>query len=246
MKIKKIVGACVAVASIALMSVVAQAAVYSVEAVNAGGAKVDDEVTVKIYAEPNDGLATENINGFASKITYENAYLSPVSQGTDATGAACYAATDLTGVLVADKVGDTQIAIAWADSTPITVTEKTAVASVKFKVVSVGAESTPIDIAIVDAAESSSSKGEYSVSTDEGGVSFTVTVLFGDLNDDKLLTSDDYEILVNWVLLQTGFDSNGKLKADVDGDGEITASDYEYLVNKILIGDTYKFPVENN
>jgi len=240
MKIKKIVGACVAVASIALMSVVAQAAVYSVEAVNAGGAKVDDEVTVKIYAEPNDGLATENINGFASKITYENAYLSPVSQGTDATGAACYAATDLTGVLVADKVGDTQIAIAWADSAPITVTEKTAVASVTFKVVSVDKDSTPISIEIVDAAESSSSKGEYSVSTDEGGVNFTVTVLLGDVNGDGSIGPADIAAIGEHILGITPIVSgtDAFIAGDVNKDNSVGAADIGIIGDYLLGKDT--------
>ncbi len=208
MKIKKIVGACIAVASMALMSVAAQAAVYSVESVNANGAKVNDTVSVKVFADPNEGLASENINGFAVKVSYDPAILEPVADGVDATNAARYAtsaasaATNSKGVYVADIVDGTDgkkaVAIAWADKAPITVTGTSELVSVSFKVLSIEQSSTTLGITVVDSAESSTAKGTNTVK--DGGISFAVTVLLGDVNADKSINGLDLSAMLDYIL----------------------------------------------
>ena len=207
MKIKKIVGACIAVASMALMSVAAQAAVYSVESVNANGKQVGDTVSVKVFADPNDGQS-ENINGFAVKVSYDPAILEPVADGVDATDAARYAtsaasaATNSKGVYVADIVDGTDgkkaVAIAWADKAPITVTGTSELVSVSFKVLSIEQSSTTLGITVVDSAESSTAKGTNTVK--DGGISFAVTVLLGDVNADKSINGLDLSAMLDYIL----------------------------------------------
>ena len=237
MKIKKIVGACIAVASMALMSVAAQAAVYSVESVNANGAKVDDTVSVKVFAEPNEGLTSENINGFAVKVSYDPNILTPVADGVDATSADRYAtsadsaATYSKGVYVADIVDGTDgkkaVAIAWADKAPITVTEKSELVSVSFKVLSIDQSSTDLGITVVDSAESSTAKGTNTVK--DGGISFKVTVLLGDVNGDNVVNGLD----ANAIIMKSA--NLGTLlipeAADVNRDGLINGLDANYVLS---------------
>jgi len=237
MKIKKIVGACIAVASMALMSVAAQAAVYSVESVNANGAKVNDTVSVKVFAEPNDGQS-ENINGFAVKVSYDPAILEPVADGVDATDAARYAtsaasaATNSKGVYVADIVDGTDgkkaVAIAWADKAPITVTGKSELVSVSFKVLSIDQSSTTLGITVVDSAESSTAKGTNTVK--DGGISFKVDVLLGDVNLDGSVTVSDIPWVVQHVTSVKTLTGDNFLAGDLNGDGKVTAADIPYIV----------------
>ena len=228
MKIKKIVGACIAVASMALMSVAAQAAVYSVESVNANGANVDDTVSVKVFAEPNEGLPSENINGFAVKVSYDPAILEPVADGVDATDAARYAtsaasaATNSKGVYVADIVDGTDgkkaVAIAWADKAPITVKEKSELVSVSFEVLSIKQSSTTLGITVVDSAESSTAKGTNTVK--DGGISFAVTVLLGDADGNNIVDLADANLILRHLAnLETIKDENLERANATQSDG---------------------------
>jgi len=242
MKIKKIVGACIAVASMALMSVAAQAAVYSVESVNANGAKVNDTVSVKVFAEPNEGLASENINGFAVKVSYDPAILEPVADGVDATDAARYAtsaasaATNSKGVYVADIVDGTDgkkaVAIAWADKAPITVTGTSELVSVSFKVLSIEQSSTDLGITVVDSAESSTAKGTNTVK--DGGISFKVTVLLGDVNLDNKVDVDDLSLLTNYVIKTDTLVGDALKAADINGDNTVDIDDLSKLINHVI------------
>ena len=253
MKIKKIVGACIAVASMALMSVAAQAAVYSVESVNANGKQVGDTVSVKVFAEPNDGLASEDINGFAVKVSYDPAILEPVADGVDATDAARYAtsaasaATNSKGVYVADIVDGTDgkkaVAIAWADKAPITVTEKSELVSVSFKVLSIDQSSTTLGITVVDSAESSTAKGTNTVK--DGGISFKVTVLLGDVDGDNSVTADDASYVLQYLAHAREFTSDQIAAAKVDTDSEVTAEDVSYILQYIAKAIS-SFPAENS
>jgi hypothetical protein len=227
MKIKKIVGACIAVASMALMSVAAQAAVYSVESVNANGKQVGDTVSVKVFAEPNDGQS-ENINGFAVKVSYDPAILAPVADGVDATDADRYAtsaasaATNSKGVYVADIVDGTDgkkaVAIAWADKAPITVKEKSELVSVSFEVLSIKQSSTTLGITVVDSAESSTAKGTNTVK--DGGISFAVTVLLGDADGNNIVDLADANLILRHLAnLETIKDENLERANATQSDG---------------------------
>ena len=237
MKIKKIVGACIAVASMALMSVAAQAAVYSVESVNANGKQVGDTVSVKVFAEPNDGQS-ENINGFAVKVSYDPAILAPVADGVDATDADRYAtsaasaATNSKGVYVADIVDGTDgkkaVAIAWADKAPITVTEKSELVSVSFKVLSIDQSSTTLGITVVDSAESSTAKGTNTVK--DGGISFKVDVLLGDVNNDKVVDADDALYILQFTAKLRELSADELARAAVDSNAGVDADDALYIL----------------
>ena len=67
----------------------------------------------------------------------------------------------------------------------------------------------------------------------------TPTVLLGDVDGDKLITSND-AALTNIIAAQNGTDES----ADVDGDGKVTTSDAAQILEKVLRA-SHKFPAEN-
>jgi len=76
----------------------------------------------------------------------------------------------------------------------------------------------------------------------------TINVLYGDVDGDGNVDSDDYAYMRQWLIgMITEFPGGeaGRANADVDGNGRIDSDDYAYM-RQWLIGMITEFPAEKN
>jgi hypothetical protein len=195
----------------------------------------------------------ESVNGYAVKLGYDPAVLTPVKQGTDATGDDCYATSSITNdssVLVADLVDTDEdskndtVAVGWAaaDAATVDKTNGTDVAVVTFEVVD--QKSTDVTVEVVASAKDASTL-ESSLTGAKGTVSFGI---LGDVNNDGDVDSNDITLisqLINKVYTEEEIDemySGAVSRANVDnseddGSGVVDSNDLTLIsqyVNKAI------------
>jgi len=125
------------------------------------------------------------------------------------------------------------VAIAWADKAPITVKEKSELVSVSFKVLSIDQSSTTLGITVVDSAESSTAKGTNTVK--DGGISFKVDVLLGDVNLNNEVDANDALLIKEHLVGLKTLTDEQKERANVNGISDIDAND-ALLIKEFLVG----------
>jgi hypothetical protein len=239
MKLKKVLGFGLAFVAMSMLTVAVQAATYTAKATVAS-----DKKTVTVAVNLTDADA---VNGYAVKLGYDPAVLTPVAKGTDATGDACYATSSLSdgGVLVADltdadkdDTNDT-VAIGWAaaDAVKVDSTNGTDVAVVTFEVVE--QKSTDVTVEVVASAKDANTL-ETSTTGAKGTVSFGI---LGDVDGDGDVTTYDGVLIYQHVLELSKLADEQLSRADVDGDGDVTTYD-GILVYQRVLEVIDKFPAE--
>jgi hypothetical protein len=239
MKVKKLLGFCVAFAAASLATVAVQAAQYDVTSELSSDKST---VTMTVTVSPNEGETATTLNGYAVQLDYDSTVLTPqATDSTDETGSKLYAESLInSGITVADLVdndGDTDtVAIGWADSTAVDVTsDGLAVAKVTFAVKE--QEDTSVAVNVLALATDAETLDETNITEKEeatGTVTFTEAFLRGDANGDGKITIDDVTTVVNHVLNVKTIDSDKIDNADATGDGKITIDDITAIVNHVL------------
>lgn len=252
MKLRSVLGALVAVGTMALMAVGVQAATYSAGSSEA----VDGRASIPVIVTPDAGETTQ-VSGYIVKFTYDNTKVTPVLQGTDASEANLYAVAgaDFSGtnsVLVADKTSDSTgnnetLAVAWASAAPVSVAETAEMAVVQFNVDDSVTENVPVAIEVVavtndgitnvdDAASLKGTDGEIIVATG-------TVYLYGDADQNGVVGTNDADLALKWVLEGTTLTELQVKILDVDGNGTVGTNDADLILQKVLIGDSFKFVV---
>jgi glutamine cyclotransferase len=248
---KKALGLLIALGAMSLMSVSAYAATYSVS-----GTASDGIVTVTLKAAPDAN--TDSVNGYALNVSYDSSVLTPVgltdSNGdavTDATGAQLYAENELDdGVFVASEAtvdGESVIAVAWADSSAVTLdADGTELATLTFTV-NDGVTATSTDLGVIVKADASSSTDLVAHSSEEvatGTVTLSADVLYGDVDNDGEVTGADAAFVAQHAAKTITLESKYLTAADVDNDGEVTGADAAYIA-QYAAKTISAFPVES-
>lgn len=235
MKLKSVFGALVAFSAMALMAVGVQAATYSAGVVKAA----DGVAEVPITVAPDSGDTSSSIEGYIIKITYDKTKVTPKVMGKDVTGADRYADIDpsfkregANAVFVSDIVStegnNETLAVAWACSDPIDVTQEVTMAAVDFDVAPDATGSVPIDVqfsAFVDDNED----GTFSIvkgAGDDGAINIDAEkFLRGDANEDEIVDILDAARVAKYLNSQTTLTENGKLQADANADNVLDILD---------------------
>lgn len=235
MKLKSVFGALVAFSAMALMAVGVQAATYSAGVVKAA----DGVAEVPITVAPDSGDTSSSIEGYIIKITYDKTKVTPKVMGKDVTGADRYADIDpsfkregANAVFVSDIVStegnNETLAVAWACSDPIDVTQEVTMAAVDFDVATDATGSVPIDVqfsAFVDDNED----GTFSIvkgAGDDGAINIDAEkFLRGDANEDEIVDILDAARVAKYLNSQTTLTENGKLQADANADNVLDILD---------------------
>lgn len=235
MKLKSVFGALVAFSAMALMAVGVQAATYSAGVVKAA----DGVAEVPITVAPDSGDTSSSIEGYIIKITYDKTKVTPKVMGKDVTGADRYADIDPSfkregakAVFVSDIVStegnNETLAVAWACSDPIDVTQEVTMAAVDFDVATDATGSVPIDVqfsAFVDDNED----GTFSIvkgAGDDGAINIDAEkFLRGDANEDEIVDILDAARVAKYLNSQTTLTENGKLQADANADNVLDILD---------------------
>jgi hypothetical protein len=233
MKLKKVLGFGLAFAAMSMLTVAVQAATYTAKTTVSS-----DKKTVTVAVNLTDA---ETVNGYAVKLGYDPAVLTPVKQGTDATGDDCYATSSITndsGVLVADLIdtnsddkNDT-VAVGWAaaEATTVDKTSGTDVAVVTFEVVD--QKSTDVTVDVVASAKDASTL-ESSLTGAKGTVSFGI---LGDVDGDTNVTAGDASLIAQYALGNIQLTTEQLSVSDLDSDGFVTAGDAS-LIAQIALGN---------
>ena len=241
MKLKSVFGALVAFGAMALMAVGVQAATYSAGAVSPS----EGIAEVPVIVTPSESESSVSVNGYIMKLTYDKTKVTPqVSATKDATGADCYATvgTDFAGantVLVSDKTAtdgnNETLAVAWASSTPVSVTAASTMAFVDFAV----AEGTTGDIPITVELTALTSDGSTDTASTATVANGTITIdaekfLRGDANGDGVVDVKDAARISQYLLnIATIEDANMK-KADANADDTVDVKDAARISQYLL------------
>ena len=232
MKLKSVFGALVAFGAMALMAVGVQAATYSAGAVSPS----EGIAEVPVIVTPSESESSVSVNGYIMKLTYDKTKVTPqVSATKDATGADCYATvgTDFGGantVLVSDKTatdGNKEtLAVAWASSTPVSVTAASTMAFVDFAV----ADGTTGDIPITVELTALTSDGSTDTASTATVANGTITInaekfLRGDANGDGVVDILDAAKISQYVNSLEVIDQKYMLQADANNDGSVDILD---------------------
>ncbi len=243
MKFKTILGAAVALGTIALASVTAHAATFS--ASNATTANTDGNYEVNLSVKGDN--ATETLNGYIVKVTYDAdkvALVQPNLESDDwsESGSFCKDGVFVSGVTTADSKQTGEATVAWAVGTAKTIgTSDVDLAKLTFeKKEGFTSGSTPISIELKQlsytGATLDSATGANAGSITVGGT----VVLYGDADGDGDVTSNDATIILKHELKPTL--TGEALKAsDVDGDGDVTSTDATYVL-KYELDNSLVFP----
>lgn len=242
MKFKSVLGALVAFGAMALMAVGVQAATYSAGAVSPS----EGIAEVPVIVTPSESESSVSVNGYIMKLTYDKTKVTPqVSATKDATGADCYATvgTDFAGantVLVSDKTAtdgnNETLAVAWASSTPVSVTAASTMAFVDFAV----AEGTTGDIPITVELTALTSDGSTDTASTATVANGTITInaekfLRGDANGDGVVDIKDATLIGQSTVGLGIIAEENKLKADANADGVIDIKDAT-LIGQYTVG----------
>ncbi len=241
MKLKSVLGALVAFGAMALMAVGVQAATYSAGAVSPS----EGIAEVPVIVTPSESESSVSVNGYIMKLTYDKTKVTPqVSATKDATGADCYATvgTDFAGantVLVSDKTAtegnNETLAVAWASSTPVSVTAASTMAFVDFAV----ADGTTGDIPITVELTALTSDGSTDTASTATVANGTITInaekfLRGDANGDGVVDVKDAARISQYLLnIATIEDANMK-KADANADDTVDVKDAARISQYLL------------
>lgn len=232
MKLKSVLGALVAFGAMALMAVGVQAATYSAGAVSPS----EGIAEVPVIVTPSESESSVSVNGYIMKLTYDKTKVTPqVSATKDATGADCYATvgTDFGGantVLVSDKTatdGNKEtLAVAWASSTPVSVTAASTMAFVDFAV----ADGTTGDIPITVELTALTSDGSTDTASTATVANGTITInaeqfLRGDANGDGVVDILDAAKISQYVNSLEVIEQKYMLQADANNDGSVDILD---------------------
>ena len=242
MKLKSVFGALVAFGAMALMAVGVQAATYSAGAVSPS----EGIAEVPVIVTPSESESSVSVNGYIMKLTYDKTKVTPqVSATKDATGADCYATvgTDFAGantVLVSDKTAtdgnNETLAVAWASSTPVSVTAASTMAFVDFAV----AEGTTGDIPITVELTALTSDGSTDTASTATVANGTITInaekfLRGDANGDGVVDIKDATLIGQSTVGLGIIAEENKLKADANADGVIDIKEAT-LIGQYTVG----------
>jgi hypothetical protein len=251
MKVKKLLGFCVAFAAASLMTSAVYAAKYSVESTSS---KAGEEVTLSVKVAPNDGETSTSVNGFALQITYDSDVLTPVAEtvaSTDDDSAYAttrYATNELAkGIMVSDVIdntdGDDIVAVGWADTDAVTVEDETTVATITFAVKSDTTEtSTDLDVVVKADAKSDTELAETS-EVAEGTVTLGEDFLYGDVTADGFVKAVDVVYAAEYSVGLTNLTEDQIKRANVDGQDGVKAGDVVEIA-EYSVGLLDKFQVE--
>lgn len=235
MKLKSVFGALVAFSAMALMAVGVQAATYSAGVVKAA----DGVAEVPITVAPDSGDTSSSIEGYIIKITYDKTKVTPKVMGKDVTGADRYADIDpsfkregANAVFVSDIVStegnNETLAVAWACSDPIDVTQEVTMAAVDFDVAPDATGSAPIDVqfsAFVDDNED----GTFSIvkgAGDDGAINIDAEkFLRGDADGSGDISVLDAAKISQYLNNLETIDSKYMAQADADASGDVNVLD---------------------
>ena len=235
MKLKSVFGALVAFSAMALMAVGVQAATYSAGVVKAA----DGVAAVPITVAPDSNDSSSSIEGYIIKITYDKTKVTPKIMGKDVTGADRYADIDpsfrregANAVFVSDIVSTEgnyeTLAIAWACSDPIDVTQEVTMAAVDFAVDPDATGSVPIDVqfsAFVDDNED----GTFSIvkgAGDDGAINIDAEkFLRGDADGSGDISVLDAAKISQYLNDLETIDSKYMGQADADASGDVNVLD---------------------
>ena len=243
MKFKTILGAAVALGTIALASVTAHAATFSASNATTANTAGNYEINLSVKGDN----ATETLNGYIVKVTYDAdkvALVQPNLESDDwsESGSFCKDGVFVSGVTTADSKQTGEATVAWAVGTAKTIgTSDVDLAKLTFeKKEGFTSGSTPISIELKQlsytGATLDSATGANAGSITVGGT----VVLYGDADGDGDVTSNDATIILKHELKPTL--TGEALKAsDVDGDGDVTSTDATYVL-KYELDNSLVFP----
>lgn len=231
MKFKTILGAAVALGTIALASVTAHAATFS--ASKATTANTDGNYEINLSVKGDN--ATETLNGYIMKVTYDPekvAVVQPnslVSDDWSESGSFCKDGVFVSGVTTADSKQTGEATVAWAVGTAKTIgTSDVDLAKLTFeKKEGFTSGSTPISIELKQlsytGATLDSATGANAGSITVGGT----VILYGDADGDGAVTSGDATAVLQHLANVEGKTLTGDnlIAADVDGNEGVTSGD---------------------
>lgn len=236
MKLKSVFGALIAVGAMALMAVGVQAATtFSAGAVKS---EAGSNVIVPVLVAADQGT-TDTVNGYIMRVKYDPTKVTPVKSATaDATQADCYATAGTgdfaNGVLVADitSTSDTEnvLTVAWANATPVTVSDVDSVmSSVEFAVAESATGSIPVNVEVTALTKDGQTMADGTTYTAVAGQIDLSNIkgLLGDVNNDGVIDGTDVTLLkqyVNGIItnleeLYPGADYRGNVNEDATIDG---------------------------
>lgn len=230
MKFKTILGAAVALGTIALASVTAHAATFS--ASNATTANTDGNYEVNLSVKGDN--ATETLNGYIVKVTYDAdkvALVQPNLESDDwsESGSFCKDGVFVSGVTTADSKQTGEATVAWAVGTAKTIgTSDVDLAKLTFeKKEGFTSGSTPISIELKQLSYAGTSL-DSATGTNEGSITVSGTViLYGDADGDGAVTSNDATAILQHLAKEEGkiLTGDNLIAADVDGNEGVTSGD---------------------
>ncbi|MEI3161931.1 MAG: dockerin type I domain-containing protein [Lachnospirales bacterium] len=241
MKLKSVFGAFVAFGAMALMAVGVQAATYSAGVVSPS----EGVAEVPVIVTPSDSETSVSVNGYIMKLTYDKTKVTPkVSATKDATGADCYATvgTDFGGtntVLVSDKTAtdgnNETLAVAWASSTPVSVTSASTMAFVDFTVADGTTGDIPITVELTALTNDGSTDTASTATVANGSITINAEkFLRGDANGDGVVDVKDAARISQYLLnIATIEDANMK-KADANADDTVDVKDAARISQYLL------------
>lgn len=233
MKLRSVFGALVAFGAMALMAVGVQAATYS-----AGASSPEAGVaSIPVIVTPDEGESDVKVSGYVMTLTYDSTKVTPkVSATKDATDADCYATVDPVfggdnTVLVSDIVatdGDNKtLAVAWASSAPVSVSEAADMAVVEFEVADTATGDVPITVAVTALTNDGTTAVDAStVAVASGKVVLNAeNFLRGDANGDGVVDVKDALRVAQYVNKLAIIEDAYILQADANNDGIVDIKD---------------------
>ncbi|MDO4299996.1 MAG: dockerin type I repeat-containing protein [Clostridia bacterium] len=249
MKLRSVFGALVAFGAMALMAVGVQAATYS-----AGASSPEAGVaSIPVIVTPDEGESDVKVSGYVMTLTYDSTKVTPkVSATKDATDADCYATVDPVfggdnTVLVSDIVatdGDNKtLAVAWASSAPVSVSDVANMATVEFEVADTATGDVPITVAVTALTNDGTTNVDAStITTANGEINIADAFKYGDINEDGAVDSFDANMALKHY--SSAFLTARQITiGDVDGNGIVDSFDANLILKKYS-DSTFVFPVE--
>ncbi len=251
MKIRRLIAAAVACATVASGSVFTYAATPEL--------KNDAQTVTNTAAEftvPIKINQASSLNAFALGVSYDPTVLEVQATGaTDPTGDKLYASlgSDLStavgtqsNVLVADyqqayskDTSRSAVLVGFATTNPVNVAANADIVDVKFKVKDTTAKETTINYVLIEYAESATSTSAGSTVTG-GTIKLGASGLKGDVNFDDAVDILDANIVYNYVIGKASLSDQAFERADVNTDTAVDILDaniiYNFIIGNATIG----------